>query len=81
VTTNGGAFPYGWFYGIDISVADLSNELAAGPPFSGPLTACGTYGPFGPLPTGLTVYAVALGTPTAGGFPTIVSSPKSFTVP
>lgn len=80
-TLNAGTFPNGWFYGIDLSFADLTNELAAGYPFHGPLSVCGTNGPFGPLPSGLTVYAVALGATGAGAYPNAFGGPVSFTVP
>jgi hypothetical protein len=57
-----GSYPAGWFFGLDISLPELVNELAAGPPFTGVLDASGhsaTPG-FGPAPAlvGLTLFAV-----------------------
>jgi hypothetical protein len=75
-----GTFPNGWFYGVDITMADLTAQLNGGSPFNGPLNSCGTFGPWN-LPHGLVLYAVALGAPTAGGLPTVNSPPVSFTVP
>jgi hypothetical protein len=80
-TLNGGAFPNAWFYGIDISFGELTTELAAGYPFHGPLSACGVNGPFGGLPGGLTVYAVAMGATGPGGTLLGISNPVTFTVP
>lgn len=57
-----GAFPEGWFWGIDIPVADLVTEMFHGPPFSGTLDATGaalTVLP-GPVPPGITVWVVSV---------------------
>jgi hypothetical protein len=62
--------PPGWFFGINIGVQDLANQINAGFPFSGPLspaTPCiggggaAQIGEVCGLPSGLTVYSVALG--------------------
>jgi hypothetical protein len=65
VTFNHGVFPNGWLFGLDIPFNQLAQELAFGPPFSGgggPFTL----GPFGGLPSGLTIHAVTLGFDAAG---------------
>jgi len=80
-TLSPGAFPNAWFFGIDMSINDITTQIAAGYPFNGSQTTCGVNGAFGPVPSGITVYAVALGTPVPGGIPTAVSAPVSFTIP
>jgi hypothetical protein len=67
VTPNQGAYPLGWFFGLDLSMAELTWLLNAGPPFIGTLDGCGghTIGPFtglGPL-VGMTFYAKPFGFP------------------
>jgi hypothetical protein len=83
VTFNAGAFPTGWFFGIDIGFPELANEVNIGFPFLVGLTACGslTVGPFTGLPSGLTVYGVTLALPFGGSFPTVFSPPATATVP
>jgi hypothetical protein len=73
VTINAGLFPIGWFYGIDIYWSELLAEIATGFPFLTPLQPCGStaVGPFFGLPSGLTVYGVALGIPLGAAFPTV----------
>jgi hypothetical protein len=84
VTLVGGAFPSGWFHGVDIPLPELVGEITFGFPFSGPLGACGSavLGPFCAGLTGLSVFAVALGIdgPTLGPW-TAVSAPMSYVVP
>ena len=82
MTLAAGGYPAGWLYGVDISLAELQNELATGFPFLGPLNAAGafTLGPFG-VPSGLTFYAVSLGIPTGGPTPTIHTPAISYIVP
>jgi hypothetical protein len=53
---------------------DILFQASAGYPFQGSLSGCGTQGPFGPLPSGFTVYAVAFGVPFIGGGPTAVGA-------
>jgi hypothetical protein len=85
ITLNHGAYPSGWFYGIDIPIPDLMGEWFGGYPFVALLPgACGsaTAGPYGGLPSGLILYGVSLGIPSGGGaVPTANSSPVSGTVP
>lgn len=83
ITLNAGAFPNGWFFGIDIPLQELAIEINFGFPFSVALDTCGnaTVGPFGGVPSGLTVYAVSLGTPNGGTTPTTISNAATGTVP
>jgi hypothetical protein len=84
ITFNLGAFPYGWLYGVDITLQEILDELSTGYPFVGGLNANGdaTFGPIGGVPSGLTFYSVALGFPGAViDFPTASSAPKSYTTP
>jgi hypothetical protein len=83
VTLSQGAYPSAWFFGIDISFPELMNEVNTGFPFLIAMDPCGsgTVGPFGGLPTGLTVYGVSLGIPLNGGFPTVISPPATASVP
>jgi hypothetical protein len=85
-TTNQGAFPNGWFLGLDIPLQELIAQLNAGPPFVGPLAVgpCGgamMAGPFTGLPSGLTIYAVAAGFPPFSSVPTRYSLPQLISVP
>jgi hypothetical protein len=91
VTLNAGAFPGGWFFGIDIGGTELASELLSGFPFSGSLSSAGTcsaggtatIGQFCGAPSGLTVYAVGLGNTGVGlsGPFTAVTNAASFTIP
>jgi hypothetical protein len=63
VTFNQGAFPSGWFYGLDLFPAELANLINLGAPFLGQLDpSCGAFalGPFSNLPSGLQIYSVVL---------------------
>jgi hypothetical protein len=82
ITLNAGAFPNGWFFGIDIPLQELGVEINFGFPFSTGLDSCGnaTIGPFSGLPSGLTVYGVSLGTPSGSFTPTAFSAPTTGTV-
>lgn len=55
-------FPNGWLFGIDMSIAELTNELSAGVPFTGTLDFAGNFvfGPIGVPPLGVTVYYVGI---------------------
>jgi hypothetical protein len=63
VTLAAGAFPQGWFFGVDIPFTDLVLQVGFGFPFSGPLNACGStiVGQFCGISSGVSLYAVALG--------------------
>jgi hypothetical protein len=78
-----GAFPFGWFYGVDVPLSEIVSQYNAGPPFVGVLSACGlaTVGPAGGLPPGLTIYAVTLGFALGASFPTQASNPTVGVVP
>jgi hypothetical protein len=83
VTLAPGAFPFGWFYGLDLPLFDILTQFNAGPPFVGSLSACGTatFGPVGGAPSGLTLWAVALGFAPGAQIPTLASNPTTATVP
>jgi hypothetical protein len=81
VTLNAGAFPNGWLYGIDITLAEIQNELNA-PIFYGPLDGSGSaqVGPFPGLPSGLGLYSVTFNIPV-GSVPTVHTSPAAYVIP
>jgi len=81
LTLNAGAFPNGWLYGIDIGLTELQGELGA-PIFYGTLNGSGAaqVGPFGGLPSGLTLYSVTFNIPV-GSVPTVHTSPAAYTIP
>jgi hypothetical protein len=68
ITTTQGAYPNGWFYGIDINVLELVQEINLGPPFLASFDATGSYGVAlpGVPPLGITFYGVALEVTPAG---------------
>lgn len=82
-----GTFPNGWFYGIDISIADLFGQVAVGAPFFGVLDSIGHYGlpatgAYFNVPSGLSFCAVALNdlvSPSVSG--NTLAGPVCFTVP
>lgn len=79
LTLNQGAFPFGAFWGIDATWAELTAQFLAGPPFRGFLSAQGTVvqGPFNGVPPGLTFYAVLLTDFDGGNF--LATAPTSIT--
>ena len=79
VTFNHGTFPNGWLFGLDIPFNQLAQELAAGPPFLGN-GAPEILGPFGGLPSGLLVHAVAIGF-DGTGLLIGASNPLEYTIP
>lgn len=84
LTLAGGAYPNGWFYGIDIAVPDLLSQWSLGFPF---VTALGaactttTIGPFSGVPTGLTLFGVTVAVSSPGSTVASVSAPATATVP
>jgi hypothetical protein len=80
-TLNAGSYPNGWLYGIDITWPELVSELGVYP-FYGILgtTGAATVGPFFGLPSGLTLYSVALNIPP-GSVPTNHSLLATYTTP
>jgi hypothetical protein len=86
VTLNAGAYPNGYFFGITPSFQEIVNEANGGWPFVFGLDASGSYtiGPFPPfsLPSGLGLYAVALGFDTGVlDYPSLRSAPKNYVIP
>jgi hypothetical protein len=85
VDLTGGAFPTGWFHGVDMTLPELVNLFIVGPPFTGTLDGTGASSTpgFGPTPllSGLTLHAVT--THWAPGFGAFVSSrtPTAYTIP
>jgi hypothetical protein len=86
--------PPGWFFGINIGVTDLANQIYAGFPFSGPLSfdmpcigggGAAQIGPFFGAPSAVTLHAVGLGLSGGGlgGPVTIgeVTPAVSYTIP
>lgn len=78
-----GAFPNGWFYGVDIPLQEVVNQVNMGYPFAGALGPGGgvTIGPFSALPPGLVLYSVSLGFVSGLGVPSVVTPPMSYTIP
>jgi hypothetical protein len=62
VDLTAGAYPAGWFFGLDVGLPELLSLFSFGPPFTGTLDASGasTTGVIGPFPalSGLTLYGV-----------------------
>jgi hypothetical protein len=82
VNFSAGNFPFGWFYGVDITFPELAAQ-AAGAPFVGPLDPSGnvTLGPIGGAPP-LTLYSVAVAFDTAVlDVPSVNSDPEAYTIP
>jgi len=83
ITFSAGAFPYGWFYGIDITFGDLIGQ-SAGFPFVGPLGPGGSFtlGPIAGAPP-LTLYSVAIGFSgsSLAAVPTLATAPETYTIP
>jgi hypothetical protein len=75
VSLTQGAFPNGWFYGVDIPFNLLVSEYLLGSPFSGVLNVVGgALGSIpGPLPPGIQLYSV--GVEFAPSFLAIRNSP------
>jgi hypothetical protein len=79
-----GTFPNGWFYGLDISLQEVVDQVNQGFPFAGPLNAGGSIalGPFSGLPPGLVIYTVALGFNAANlGVPSVNTPAMSYLIP
>jgi hypothetical protein len=83
VTLQQGAYPTGWFYGLDIGFPQLGAQIAQGFPFIGTLSTSGTatIGPFTGLPSGLQFWAVSLGVPTISPIPTSYTAPFTYVIP
>jgi hypothetical protein len=77
-----GAYPNGWFYGVDLPLPSLISEYTSGYPFTGPLDAAGatTIGPMTGLPPGLHVYSVTVHLSATGAV--LANRPKvSYIIP
>jgi hypothetical protein len=83
ITLAPGAFPDGWFYGIDVTIPELISQ-GSGFPFVGALNGSGAF-TLGPIPGAppITVYSVALGFTGSGlsSVPLVNSSPVTYTIP
>lgn len=83
ITLTQGAFPNGWFFGLDVGMSEIFALFSAGPPFTGVLNAVGaaTLGPAMGLPSGLTFYTVM--THWTPGYTALVSARPAvaYTVP
>lgn len=79
VTLAQGAFPYGWLFGLDITLGNLLSQVGSGAPFSGTLNGLGASTftiPVG-VPPGIPVYAVSL----QFGAEVTASAPRFFLTP
>ena len=89
VTLNAGAYPNGWFYGVDIPISELGVLINAGFPFSGPVGSTGcasgqaSIGPIFGAPSALTLYMVAVAVPAGSlaATPTAVTNAVNYTIP
>ena len=83
VTTNQGAYPNGWFFGIDVQPFELQFSLGSGYPLTASLDQCGSFafGPVGGAPSGIAVYAVSFGFPVGAPVPNLISAPAFITIP
>jgi hypothetical protein len=69
LTFTAGAFPSGWFYGLDVTLPELLLLFSTGTPFVAPLDASGAYFatfPVPGIPLGYTLYGVMLGLNASG---------------
>jgi hypothetical protein len=85
ITLVPGAFPGGWFFGLDITITELLGQYSAGFPFAGLLDATGASfaGPFGPAPvlSGVTLYGVTAQFTAGFGSFLGARAPVSYTIP
>jgi hypothetical protein len=85
VTFSQGAFPTGWFFGLDITLADLYNQH--GPAFGGILwgaldgVGASSFGPVPGLPSGLQIWAVSSTWSPAFGASQGARPPTTYTIP
>jgi subtilisin-like proprotein convertase family protein len=79
-TLTPGSFPYGWFHGLDISIAELVNQANLGVPFFGVLDPSGDAAVTvpGPIPAGLVVQLTSVEL-TQGGLPVASIPARSYT--
>jgi hypothetical protein len=81
ITLTQGAYPNGWFYGVDLSIFELTNLITSGPPFFVLLDGFGGFSLTIPgiPPLGLTFYGVGVEFSPAGLF-VRKSAPTSVTI-
>lgn len=79
VPNNPSSIVTGWFYGLDIPVADLIAQAVYGPPFFGTLDANGNYQFSIGLPPGISLYSIAVHFDPTTGLPSWTSGPVSYT--
>jgi hypothetical protein len=78
-----GGFPNGWFYGLDMTLQEISQQIGFGFPFNGPLDPAGAFSSpvFGGVPSGLNVFSIAFGVAPAATSPSGNSGAKQYTIP
>lgn len=83
VTFAAGAFPNGWWFGLDIPFADLVAQYVAGFPFAGALDGLGasSLGPIGGLPSGFQIWAVTVQFTPGFGVVTEARAPQTYVIP
>ena len=85
-TQTQGAYPGGWFYGIDVPYAELLSEWnwPGGLPFHSFLDGSGDSPPFvvpAGVPSGLTLYGVSVDIDPVTGMPVLPTAPVIFVTP
>jgi hypothetical protein len=83
VTLAPGLFPNGWFFGLDITWAELVSQASLGAPFSGVLGPAGDSVFFipGGVPAGIDVFAVTATFQPGFGANTFATAPVAFVTP
>jgi hypothetical protein len=84
ITFNHGAYPNGAFFGIDITPAELTHQIATGYPFVGTLDACGGSAlpaTFFPAFSGMTFYSVVIASDASLVQPLVATPPTTYTIP
>jgi hypothetical protein len=76
MSLNQGAYPNGWFFGIDVLPFELDLMLSWGYPVSGH-----TFGPVGGAPSGMSIYGVPFGFAPGSPVPTTIGAPATTTIP
>jgi hypothetical protein len=83
ITTFAGAYPNGPFFGVDMTIQQVVDQLNFGYPFLTPLGSCGdaVIGPFFGAPSGITLYAVTVTAQSGTVTLHSNSAPVSATIP
>jgi hypothetical protein len=81
LTLTPGAYPYGWFFGLDIGILDLQAQVTSGPPFVGLLDSAGNsaFTIAGGVPPGLSLQLVTVFFSGASGHFNGATWPVGFT--